>query len=329
MNSLQCGLVTDGAEQQVAFYLCEQFSMLPFISAVETLRIANRRANKPLYQWLTITSDGDPVTACNGMIQPANYAIESAPDFPMVFVCGPFEPRDFNHAPSLRWLKQQAQQGALVGGIETGCHILAKAGLLAGLTCTTHWENMQEFKQDFPQLSVSSDVYEIEGNRVSCSGGCASMDMMLYLIEQQHGHELAASVADSMIHPTIRTPHEPQRMDLQARIGINHPALLECVELMEANIEEPLTPDDLATLIQLSKRQLERLFQRYLKTTPSRYYLGLRLDAAHKLLQNSNLKIIEAELVSGFKSSGHFSTCYQSRYGNTPRFGRNKSAAQT
>lgn len=318
MNSLQYGLVADGAQQQVAFYLCEHFSMLPFISAVETLRIANRRANKPLYQWKIITAKGKSVTACNGMTQSADYAIEAAAYFPMVFVCGPFEPRKFGHVPSLNWLKHQAEQGALIGGIETGCHILAKAGLLTGHACTTHWENMQEFKQDYPQLSVTSDVYEIEGKRISCAGGCASMDMMLYLIEQRHGHELAASVADSMIHPHIRTPDEPQRMDLQTRIGVSHPALLESVELMEANIEEPLTPNDLATLTQVSKRQLERLFQRYLNTTPSRYYLALRLDAAHQLLQNSTLKIVEAALACGFKSSGHFSTCYQSRYGSTP-----------
>ncbi len=327
MNTLKYGLVTDGAEQQVAFYLCEQFSMLPFISAIETLRIANRRANKPLYQWQIITSDGQHVTACNGMLQSADSAIESESDFSMVFICGPFEPRDFNHAPSFSWLKHQANKGALIGGIETGCHIVAKAGLLAGTTCTTHWENMQEFKQDFPQLSVSSDVYEIDGNRITCAGGCASMDMMLYLIEQQHGHELAASVADSMIHSQIRTPHEPQRMNLQSRIGTNHSALLECVELMEANIEEPLTPDELARLIHSSKRQMERLFQRHLKITPGRYYLRLRLDAAHELLQNSSLKIIEAALACGFKSSSHFCTCYQSRYGHSPRLGRSKGAA--
>ncbi len=322
MNSLQYGLVTEGAQQQVAFYLCEDFSMLPFISAIETLRIANRRANKPLYQWQTVTADGKPVTACNGMAQAADYAVDSSPCFPMVFVCGPFEPHKFNHTPSLAWLRNQAKQNALVGGIETGCHILAKAGLLSGLSCTPHWENLQEFKQDYPQLSVTSDVFEIAGDRISCAGGCASMDMMLYLIEQRHGHELAASVADSMIHPYIRTPSDPQRMDLQARIGISHPGLLECIELMEANIEEPLTPNDLAALIQISKRQMERLFQRFLKTTPSRYYLGLRLDAAHQLLQDSSLKVVEAALACGFKSSGHFSTCYQTRYGNTPREAR-------
>lgn len=322
MNFSNYGVVTDGAEQQVAFYLCEHFSMLPFIMAVETLRIANRRTKKPLYQWKTISANGKSVSACNGMTQPADYAVEDAPYFPMIFVCGPYEPRKFKHKPSMAWLRLRARQGALIGGIETGCNILANAGLLAGYVCTTHWENMQELRQDNPDLTVTSDVYEIQGKRISCAGGCASMDMMLYLIEQDHGHELAASVADSMIHPHIRAPDEPQRMDLQTRIGVRHPALLESVELMETNIEEPLGPGDIASLVQISRRQLERLFQRYLKTTPARYYLGLRLDAAHHLLQNSTIKIVEASLACGFRSPGHFSACYQSKFGHTPRQGR-------
>jgi transcriptional regulator GlxA family with amidase domain len=146
--------------------------------------------------------------------------------------------------------------------------------------------------------------------------------MMLYLIEETHGHELAASVADSMIHPYIRSPGEPQRMNLQARIGVNHPTLLECIELMEANVEEPLTPNELADLTKVSKRQVERLFQRYLNITPGRYYLSLRLEAAHQLLQTTTIKVVEAALACGFKSSGHFSNCYQSRFGATPRESR-------
>ena len=145
------------------------------------------------------------------------------------------------------------------------------------------------------------------------------MDMMLYLIEQHHGHELAASVADSMIHPNIRSQEEPQRMDLQARIGISHPVLLECIELMEANVEQPLTPNELADLIKVSKRQLERLFRRYLNTTPARYYLTIRLETARRMLEKSSIKIIDVALSCGFKSAGHFSSRYLSSFGVTPR----------
>lgn len=319
VKSNQYGLPIGHSEQLIAFYLCERFSMLPFISAVETLRIANRRAHKSLYEWKLVISDGETVLASNGEHQSADYTAHCSPNFSTVFVCGPFEPREFEDSAGLNWLKLQAGKGALIGGIETGSYMLAKAGLLTGHQCTIHWENFLEFKQDFPNLTITSDVFEVDGKRISCSGGTASIDMMLYLIEQEHGHELAARVAESMIHPHIRTPDEPQRMSLHARIGIDHPALLECIELMEANIEEPLGPDDLAALIKVSKRQLERLFQRYLNNTPCRYYLGLRLDVANKILKSSSMNILEVALACGFKSPGHFSTCYLSRYGTTPR----------
>lgn len=293
--------------------------MLPFISAIETLRIANRRADKPLYDWQIIIAEGDSVIASNGMQQAADYTVDQSPEFSIIFVCGSFDPSEQDYSVAVGWLKSQARQGVLIGGIETGIHLLAKAGLLVGHQCTVHWESILEFKQAYPKLIVTSDVFDFDGDRISCAGGTSSIDMMLYLIEQQHGHELAAQVAESMIHPHIRRPDEPQRMCLQARIGIDHPALLECIELMEANIEEPLNPNDLAVLVGVSKRQLERLFQRYLNNTPGRYYLGLRLNAAKKMLKTSSNSILEIALACGFKSPGHFSTCYQSRHGGPPK----------
>ena len=150
------------------------------------------------------------------------------------------------------------------------------------------------------------------------------MDMMLYMIEQHQGHELAASVADSMIHPNVRHVGDPQRMGVQARTGVTHPDLIECIELIEANIEQPLTPAELSDLVGISKRQLERLFRRYLNTTPARYYLVLRLESARRMLEKTSMKIIDVAVACGFKSAGHFSSRYYSSFGVTPRETRRK-----
>ncbi len=319
MSRSEYGHVVDGAQKNVGFFLSDSFNMLPFISAVEPLRIANRLSRKPLYQWSIISEEGQGVVASNGMMQTADYSVNDVPKLSMLMICGPFKPSDFSHRPTLAWLKHEARRNILIGGLETGCHLLSQAGLLNGLYCTTHWENLSEFIETYPQGKVSTDVYEIDSNRITCSGGGASMDMMLYIIEQHHGHELASSVADSMIHPHRRAKGEPQRMGLEARIGISHPALLECIELMESNIEQPLTPNELADLIGFSKRQLERLFRRYLNTTPARYYLDLRLEVAREMLEKSTAKVIDIALMCGFKSSGHFSSRYLSSFGVTPR----------
>ncbi|MEM7196101.1 MAG: GlxA family transcriptional regulator [Pseudomonadota bacterium] len=319
MTQPEYGFYQDGAERSVGFYLCDDFNMLPFMAALEPLRIANRRSREGLYQWRVITATGESVVASNGFLHRADMSIAEACELDMIMVAGPYFAKDFDHDPTLEWLAQQGKRNIVIGGLETGSHLLAAAGLLDGLQCTTHWESIGEFTELFPDHAVSSDVYEIDSNRITCSGGAAAMDMMLYVIEQHHGHELAATVADSMIHPNIRHHKEPQRMNLEARLGINHPDLLECIELMEANIEQPLTPNELADLVGVSKRQLERLFRRFLHTTPARYYLSLRLESARQLLEKSQMKIIDIAVACGFKSAGHFSSRYYSSFGITPR----------
>ncbi len=322
MERLDFGRVFEGAERTVGFYLPDTFNMLPFISALEPLRIANRLSKQRLYQWRTISDDGGEVVSSSGMRQLVDRSLADAGDYSLLVVSGPFYPEKFDNPAVLDWLCKLAEKGTVLAGLETGCHLLAEAGLLDGLHCTTHWENFNQFRETWPDHRVSMDVFEVDQRRLTCSGGAASMDMMLYVIEQHHGHELAASVADSMIHPHIRHGSEPQRMDIKSRTGVTHPDLIECIELIEANIEQPLTPAELADLVGISKRQLERLFRRYLNTTPARYYLGLRLETARRMLEKSSMKIIDVAIACGFKSAGHFSSRYYSSFGVTPRESR-------
>ena len=322
MNQIDYGLVREGADRTVGFYLVDSFNMLPFISALEPLRIANRLSEKPLYQWRLISKTGAPVTSSSGMTQKVDLSLEESGELSILVVSGPFYPDQFSDEAVVKWLQDLGETDTVIAGLETGCHLLAQAGLLEGLQCTTHWENMADFRETWPEYKVTSDVYEVDQRRLTCSGGAASMDMMLYVIEQHHGHELAASVADSMIHPHIRHAGEPQRMDIKSRTGVTHPDLIECIELIEANIEQPLTPAELADLIGISKRQLERLFRRYLNTTPARYYLTLRLETARRMLEKSSMKIIDVAVACGFKSAGHFSSRYYSSFGVTPRESR-------
>ena len=323
MNRLLYGEGAEGAERHIGYYLCDDFSLLPFVSAIEPLRIANRLSRRPLYQWSIVTNDGGEVRSTSGLALQSRYSLQQAPEFDTIFVCGPHEPKCFSNPEVLFWLADQSNRDIVMGGIETGSLILAKAGLLNNVRCTTHWENVSEFRESFPHLVISTDLFEVDTKRLTCSGGAASMDMMLFVIEQHHGHELAASVADVMIHPYIRHASEPQRMNIKERIGVSHPVLLECVELMEANIEEPLCPSELAKLVGISKRQLERLFRRYLNSTPARYYLTLRLEMARSLLlEHRAMKIIDVAMACGFKSAGHFSSRYCSSFGVTPRHSR-------
>ncbi len=193
--------------------------------------------------------------------------------------------------------------------------MLAEAGLLDGYKCTIHWENLPGFTEAFPELEATGGLFEIDRDRFTSAGGTTAIDMMLTLIASQHGPDLAAQVAEAILHSPIRHHSENQRMSLPARIGARHPKLVSIIEKMEGCLEDPLSPSVLAKQAGLSTRQLERLFRRYLDRSPKRYYLELRLKKARSLLLQTDLSVINVALACGFSSPSHFSKCYRSFYG--------------
>jgi len=234
-------------------------------------------------------------------------------------VCSGIDVHKYTHKGTQSWLRKMARKGADVGALCTGSQILARAGLLDGYRCTIHWENLASFIEDFPEIEVTPELFEIDRGRFTCAGGTAAIDLMLNVIARQHGHELAAGVADQCMHDRIRDQHDHQRMSLPARLGVRHPKLLSVIDVMEKNLEEPLNRIDLARDAGLSTRQLERLFRKYLNRLPARYYLELRLNKARLLLVQTNMSIIDVALACGFVSASHFSKCYRDFFGRTPR----------
>lgn len=305
--------------QRIGFVLIPNFSMNAFTSAVEPLRLANRANGQDLYAWHIFSVDGAPVAASNGIVLRVEGDLEKANDVPVVVVCSGVDVHKFTHKGTLSWLRKMARKGAEVGSLCTGSNILARAGLLDGYRCTIHWENLASFIEDFPEIEVTPELFEIDRNRFTCAGGTAAIDMMLNVIARQHGHELAAGVADQYMHDRIRDQHDHQRMSLPARLGVRHPKLLSVIDVMEKNLEEPLNRIDLARDAGLSTRQLERLFRKYLNRSPARYYLELRLNKARLLLVQTNMSIIDVALACGFVSASHFSKCYRDFFGRTPR----------
>lgn len=205
-----------------------------------------------------------------------------------------------------------------LGAICTGGHILAESGLLDGYRCTIHWENLAAFSENFPDIEVSAQLFEVDRNRFTCAGGTASADMMLHLVAQQHGQGLANEVAEQIMHERIRSHDERQQMSVANRIGARHSKLAGIISTMQQNLEEPLTRTALAKEADLSTRQLERLFRRYLNRSPARYYLELRLQRARQLLLQTNMSVMNVALACGFVSASHFTKCYRAYFGRTP-----------
>lgn len=317
-----------GKPRRFVFVLLDNFTMLCFASAVESLRIANRMANKTLYEWRLIGENGDAVVCSNGTeFRLQGDLIELSRDY-TVMVCGGINVQDATTKKILNWLRREARRGVIMGGLCTAGYTLARAGLLDGKKATIHWENQDSFAEEFEDVTLTKSVFVVDGNRITTAGGTASIDLMLKLIADDHGEELANAVADQLIYSSIRTDQDSQRLSIPTRIGVRHPKLSRVIQMMEQNIEEPISPATLAKDVGMSTRQLERLFRRYLNRSPKRYYMELRLQKARNLLMQTDMSVINVALACGFASPSHFSKCYRSHYDTTPYRERGTHAAR-
>ncbi|TKA95784.1 GlxA family transcriptional regulator [Cereibacter changlensis] len=304
--------------RRFVFLLLDRFTMLSFAGAIEPLRIANRVAGAPLYSWALAGEGGEFATCSNGAAFKLDMGLDEIEREDTLLVCGGIDVQKSTTRGIIGWLRREARRGVVIGGLCTGSYALAKAGLLDGKKATIHWENQDGFLEEFEDVKLTKSVFVVDGNRLSTAGGTASIDMMLKLIAADHGDDLANTVADQLIYSSIRTDQDTQRLSIPTRIGVRHPKLSQVIQMMEANIEDPISPADLADDVGMSTRQLERLFRRYLNRSPKRYYMELRLQKARNLLMQTDMSVINVALACGFASPSHFSKCYRAHYNTTP-----------
>ena len=309
---------TQGPPRRFVFVLLDQFSLLSFASAIESLRIANRMSGKELYKWLLVSENGENVTCSARTLIQVDFGFEEMRRDDTVLVCAGIDVQSASTKKVLNWLRREARRGAKMGGLCTGAYTLAKAGLLDGKRATIHWENQDSFIEEFEDIELTKSVFVADGKRYSTAGGTSSIDLMLKLISDDHGEELGNAVADQLIYSSIRTDQDTQRLSIPTRIGVRHPKLSAVIKIMEENIEEPISPSILSRDVGMSTRQLERLFRRYLNRSPKRYYMELRLQKARNLLMQTDMSVINVALACGFASPSHFSKCYRSHYSTTP-----------
>ena len=307
----------------IGILLVPDFALMSYASAVEPFRAANALSGRDLYVWRHISADGNPVRASNGVQIVPNNAVGDIVDFDLLVVCAGGNPAVFQHAPTLTWLRKVARSGTRIAGVSGGPLIVARAGLLEGYRCTIHWEHIPVFVEEFPRHDLRRSLFEIDRDRLSCSGGTAALDMMHLLIEEDHGHELASDVAEWFLHTHVRSGDGPQRMPVRERLAVGDPKLVRVLEAMDDNFENPMARSQLAGLAAVSVRQLERLFKAHLGRTITDHYMELRLRRARILLVQSTLSVLEVAVASGFVSASHFSRAYKCRFGRPPRADRN------
>ncbi|MDF2996027.1 MAG: helix-turn-helix protein [Xanthobacteraceae bacterium] len=303
---------------RIGFLTLPNHSMIACANALEALRMANYASEREIYSWSVVTLDGASVPASNGLSLSPTVALADAGPLDLVLVCGGIDVRH-SVAPGLEdALRRLARRGTALGALCTGSFVLADAGLLDFHRCAIHWENLPAIREEFPEIDFVEDAYVIDRDRLTCTGGVAPLEMMLELIAAQGGKALADKVSEQFIldraarAPGVRREARPRRQ-------LADPTLARAVRLMEGAIERPLAIAALAERLDVSPRQLERLFRRHLGASPAAYQLGLRLERARELLRLSPLPVTDVGLACGFQSAAHFSTAYARRFGRSPR----------
>ena len=307
------------AIRKIGFLTLDEFSMIALSSAVETLRMANRLSGQSHYSWTVLALDGETVTSSNGLSYADAASYDEIRDLDMVLVCGGTNIERFVNEKVIQLLRRMAHDGVVLGGLCTGTFALVKSGLLDGYKCTIHWENMASLRETYARVEFQEELFVIDRDRMTCTGGIAPIDMMLAMIKSSFGKILVAEISNQFILERVRDGYDRQHIPVVARLGFSHGALVDIAGLMEANFEEPLTVRELANLAGLSLRQVQRMFQDALQTTPSKYYLQLRLRRARELILQSQMSITQISVSCGFQSICHFSKSYRALYGRTPR----------
>ena len=311
--------------KRFGFLTLENYSMIAVSNAVEGLRMANQLGQAHAYTWDILTLEGEPARASNGLcLHPTLKA--AAQRYDIIFVCGGLNVRASTSEALRSFLRAQARDNVSLGALCTGTFALADAGLLRGYRCAIHWENLSSIQEEFPEIDVSGDMFVIDRNRLTCTGGSVPLDLVLKIVEARFGMALARAVAAQFILERNRLGEESQPATNLAGMPL---ALRKAVRMIETQMDRPLKVSTLARELGFSTRHLERIFRSHTNTTPAGYLAAARLEKARRLLQQTCLPVTDVAMACGFTSSAHFSTAYRGRYGSPPREERRQMSQAT
>lgn len=294
------------------------FNLAATMGFIDPFRAANYLDGTLYFKWDFVSEDGGYCIASNGAgINTVALGDVDAAD--IVVVSTSWTPEKHVTQKTGNALRHWARSGATLGGLDTGAFILAWAGLLKGRRATVHYEHIDAFQELYPDVNVVENLFVLDGNRISCCGGNASVDFGLQIVKGVCGSALANAAARYIFHDRLRGPSDLQQPQHSEPLGSTVPAKLRAaIQEMEANLENPIPVPEICKKAGISHRQLDRLFGTYIKKTPALYYRDIRLDRARGLVTQTELPIAEVAVASGFASQVHFSRAYKERFGLPP-----------
>ena len=303
---------------RLCFILIPRFNMFTLTGLLEPARIANYLSPSELYSHAYYSFDGPMVSASNGLSVSCEDPPEKLGLNDIVFVLGSWGGEHYTNHKLLSWLRYHSRLGIRLCAVEIGGYIFARAGLLSYKLATTHWSYLAGFQEQFPNLFATEQLFTETGRIMTCAGGTAGIDLMLHLIQKEHGERLVGEISDQIMHHPLRLANAPQRMTFGRGVETLAPGVRAAINLIESNISEPLSVPQIAEQIGISQRQLERHFNKALGCSVVQFGLLLRLQHSRVLLISTELGVREIATASGFNSLSHFAFAFSKCFGRRP-----------
>ncbi len=296
------------------------FNMSATMGFIDPFRAANYLDGRSYFKWVFASETGGFCVSSNGAGIETQALGDLGPEPPgIAIVSTSWNPERHLTDRLGSVLRQWERSGATLGALDTGAFVLAQAGLLTGRRATVHYEHIDAFQELYPDTEVVENLFALDGNRITCCGGGASVDFALKIVQGIHGSALANAAARYIFHDRLRGPAAMQQPEGSEPLGALVPANLKtAIQVMEAHLEDPLPIPAICEQVGVSHRQLDRLFATYIKKTPALYYRDIRLDRARGLVTQTELPIAQVAMASGFASQVHFSRAYKDRFGLPP-----------
>lgn len=303
---------------KVTFLVFPGSSIMCVASAVDPLRAANRICGETMFDYALVSADGEPPITTSGMPVAVSGAFDPGQRADVLIVIGGFGTRYEATRPLVSNIRKVARTARAIGGVEAGTWLLGHAGLLEGRSTTTHWEDLEDFAAAFPGADVRPDRYVVDGPVFTAGGASPTFDLMLHLVRSRLGMAVALDVASVFIYDQARAATDAQPLVSLGRLEGYDPRLAQAIRFMEAHVDRPLTISAIARRAGVTARALEIIFRKSIGETPGAYYLRLRLNAARRLVLDTQIRMAEVAARTGFASAASFSRAFSRAFGQPP-----------
>ena len=308
---------------QLLILVTPNFNLAATMAFIDPFRAANYLEGKPIFSWRFVSLEGGSCLSSNGVAIETDRLPEPTEKPDLVVVSSSWTPERHFQPKLITFLRRMSSNGALLAGLDTGAFLMARAGLLSGKRATVHYEHIDAMMEMFPDVDVREELLVLDGNCLSCCGGCASTDFALHLLRRLERDSLASAVARYIFHQSLRPEDSQQNPGRVEPLGNTVPTVVrEAIAAMERHLETPLAIPDVSEEVGISQRQLDRLFKRFVGKSPSVYYRDIRLDRARGLVTQTDLPLASVAAACGFAGQAQFCRAYRELFGLSPRTDR-------